>query len=126
MLFRSGRPVTPRECFQLAGVETPELTMLARASKKQILMRMLLNLQRAYMQARDYPRAVMTLNYLLDSEPEMAPWRKLRGMLLLELKRFSLAQADLEVYLTLQPEAADAEFIRQQILSIRQWAARNN
>ena len=72
------------------------------------------------------PRAVMTLNYMLDAEPEMAPWRKLRGMLLLELKRFSLAQADLEVYLTLQPEAADAEFIRQQILSIRQWAARNN
>ena len=54
--FGGGRPVTPRECFQLAGVETPELTMLARASKKQILMRMLLNLQRAYMQARDYPQ----------------------------------------------------------------------
>ena len=124
--FGGGHAVTPRECFELAGVEAPELTMLARATKKQILMRMLLNLQRAYMQSRDYPQAVATLNYLVEAAPEVLPWRKLRGALLLELKRFALAQADLEAYLAAQPEAPDADLVRQQIQSIRQWSARNN
>jgi regulator of sirC expression with transglutaminase-like and TPR domain len=124
--FGGGRPVSPVECFQLAGVEKPDLRLLGRASNKQILMRMLQNLQRAYMQARDYSRAVETLGFLLDGAPGTAGWHKLRGALLLELKRFALARADLEAYLELQPEAADAEFIREQINSIRQWSARNN
>lgn len=124
--FGGGRLVTPAECFRLAGVAEPDAGMLARASKKQILMRMLQNLQRAYMQARDYPRAVATLDFLLDGAPGTAGWHKLRGALLLELKRFSLARADMETYLELQPEAADAGLIREQIQSIRQWSARNN
>jgi regulator of sirC expression with transglutaminase-like and TPR domain len=118
--------VSARECFQLAGVDVPDIQMLARASKKQIVMRMLQNLQRAYMQAREYPQAVAVLNYLLEGAPDVAAWRKLRGALLLELKRFSLAVADLDAYLEMQPDAADGDFIRQQIRSIRQWSARNN
>jgi regulator of sirC expression with transglutaminase-like and TPR domain len=124
--FGGGRVVSAKECFQLAGVDAPDIQMLARASKKQIVMRMLQNLQRAYMQAREYPQAVAVLNYLLEGAPDVAAWRKLRGALLLELKRFNLAVADLEAYLALQPEAADGDFVRQQIQSIRKWSARNN
>ena len=124
--FGGGRAVTPRECFELAGVASPDITMLARASKKQILMRMLQNLQRAYMQARDYPKAVVTLDLLLDGAPGTAGWHKLRGALLLELKKFALARADLEAYLELYPEAPDADFMRDQIQSIKKWSARNN
>lgn len=124
--FGGGKPVSPLECFELAGVTEPNPAMLARASKKQIVMRMLQNLERAYMQARDYPRAVATLDYLLDGAPDTAGWHKLRGALLLELKRFALARADLEAYLKLQPDAQDADFIREQIGSIRKWSARNN
>ena len=132
--FHGGRTITPRECFQLAGVQVPELGMLRRVSKKEIVMRMLQNLRGAYMRAQDWARTVETLDMLIvgfSSSPaveaaEMAPALKLRGLLRLELKRHQGARADLEKYLELQPDAADRQEIIQQISEIHRWLARVN
>ncbi len=124
--FGGGRAVSVRECFLMSGAKIPDLAFLARASQKQILMRMLQNLHRAYLQAHDYDRAVRTLDFLLDGDPTFAMWHKLRGALLLDRKRFGPAADDLERYLQMQPDAADADTIREQIMMIRRWQAQQN
>lgn len=124
--FGGGRTVSAAECFAMAGATVADPTLLARASKKQILMRMLQNLQRAYIQAKDYDRAIVTLGFLLDGAPRTAEWFKLRAALALELKRYGSARADLEAYLELQPQAKDRDTVREQVQSLRRWAARNN
>jgi regulator of sirC expression with transglutaminase-like and TPR domain len=132
--FHGGRTITPRECFQLAGARVPDLGMLRRVSKKQIVMRMLQNLRGAYWRAKDWPRTVETLDMLIlgfSAGPtvdaaEMAPAFKLRGLLRLELKRYQDARADLEKYLHLQPDASDRPEIISQIEAIHRWLARVN
>lgn len=124
--FGGGRALTAGECLALAGARVPDIALLARATPKQILMRMLQNLHRAYLEGRDFERAVRTLDFLLEGAPATALWHKLRGVLLLELKRFGAAKADLERYLELQPEGHDQDAIRSQLRHIREWEARKN
>ncbi len=124
--FGGGRPVSPAECYALAGATVADPQLLARVTNKQILMRMLQNLHRAYMQAKDYDRAVSTLNFLLEGAPGTAGWHKMRGALEWELKRYAAARADFETYLDLQPMAADRDTVREQLRSIRLQVAQNN
>jgi regulator of sirC expression with transglutaminase-like and TPR domain len=124
--FGGGRLLSVHECFLIAGQKVPDLTNLARATHKQILMRMLQNLHRAYLQAHDYDRAVRTLDFLLDGDPSCAIWHKLRGALLLDRKRYGAAADDLEHYLRLDPAASDADTMREQIATIRRRQAQQN
>lgn len=124
--FGGGRLVTPKECFALAGAKVFDPTLLARATNKQILMRMLQNLHRAYMEIGDFERAILTLNFLLDGAPGTPLWHKMRGVLSLELKRFGSARVDLETYLELQPQAFDRDVIQKQLHSIHLRVAQNN
>lgn len=124
--FGGGNVITPRQCFKFAGAGVPDPSLLARATQKQIVMRMLQNLHRAYMQGRDFDRAILTLNFLLDGAPETAAWLKLRGALLLDRKRYAAAAADLEAFLRLEPDANEADIIREQIHTIHRWQAQHN
>jgi len=131
--FHGGRTITARECFLLAGAQVPDLNMLRRVSKKQIVMRMLQFMRGAYSRLKDWPRTVETLDMLIagfSSAPadrvELAPAHKLRGLLRLELKRYQAARADLEQYLNLQPDAPDRPEIVKQIEGIHRWLARMN
>jgi regulator of sirC expression with transglutaminase-like and TPR domain len=130
--FHGGRTVTARECLMLAQV--PDPAVLRRASPRQIIVRMLQNLQRTYLERSDWPRAVETLDLLVlaashDAPPdpvELAGRHKLRGLLSLELKRHQAARADLETYLRLKPDAADRSEILKQLESIHRWLGRLN
>jgi len=128
--FHGGRTITARECFMLAGARVADPALLRRASPKQIVVRMLQNLQRVYLERNDWPRAVETLDLLFlgatADGPEIAGRHKLRGLLLLELKRYQAARADLETYLHLKPEAADRPEILKQLEAIHRWLARVN
>ncbi len=124
--FGGGQPVSANQCFAFAGTTVPDPGLLARATNKQILMRMLQNLQRAYMQSRDYDRAILTLNFLLDGVPDAPQWYKMRGALLVERRRFGPAVADFERYLQMQPQANDADIIKKQIQALRQRVAQQN
>ncbi len=124
--FHGGRTVTPQECFTLAGAPVADPALLRRVSKKTIVMRMLQNLRGVYLRREDWARAVQTLDLLLIGAPELTPWYKQRGLLQLELKRYQAARADLEKYLTLTPQAPDAEEIRKQLQAIHTWLARMN
>lgn len=123
--FGGGRTVTPLECFALAGMQVADPAMLRRASTKQIVMRMLQNLQEAYLRRGDFDRAVATLDRMLEGAQE-ASWYKLRGLLSLKIKRLQAARQDLERYLALKPEAPDREAILKQIEAIHRWLAQVN
>src|SRR5579862_421918 len=109
--YHGGRTVTRRECFMLAGSKVADPSLLQRVSNRDIVRRMIQNLHRGYMRRNDWPRALDTLDLLLLGNtagvPGMAGLHKLRGMLLVELRRYQEGRADLERYLALEPEAAD-------------------
>ncbi len=128
--FHGGRTITPRECFALAGARVADPSLLRRVSNRNIIRRMLQNLHSGYLRRKDWTRAVRTLDLLILAAPEksheMAAALKLRGLLLIELKRFQESRADFEKYLALEPAAADREEIQNQIVQIHRWLARNN
>ena len=75
-------------------------------------------------------RAVETLDLLILAAPseshELAAALKLRGLLLVELKRYHDARRDFEKYLALEPQASDREEVQKQIGAIHRWLARVN
>jgi len=128
--YNGGRTITPRECFALAGARVADPMLLSRATPKQIVMRMLQNLQRVYMQRNDWERSVETFDFLIlgteSDTPERAAQHKLRGLLSLELKRYQAARRDLEIYLKLQPDSVDRPEILKQLQAIHRWLAKVN
>lgn len=128
--FHGGRTITPRECFMLAGARVADPELLRRVSKKGIVRRMLQNLHSGYLKRKDWTRGVQTLDLLVLAAPpdshELAAALKLRGLLLIELKRFHDARRDFEKYLALEPQAADREQVEKQIAAIHRWLARVN
>jgi len=124
--FNGGRVISAAECFALAGATVADPSLLQRASKKQIAMRMLQNLHGAYLRRRDFAKAVDTLDLLIFGAPETAAWYKRRGALLIELKRYQAARRDLEKYLALEPDPADREEIQRHLAAIHRRIARVN
>jgi regulator of sirC expression with transglutaminase-like and TPR domain len=120
--FHGGRPITARDCFALAGSSVADPALLQRVSKKQIVMRMLQNLRNVYVRARDYSRAVSTLDLLIAGAPDLADWYRARGALLMEMHRGEAARRDFERYLTLEPKAPDRDEVAAQI----RWLSRLN
>lgn len=120
-----GKPITARDCFVLAGTQVFDPSILARVTKKQIVMRMLHNMRHVYLRANDYERAVAIMDWLLVGYPEAAAYKS-RGALLLELKKYQAARRDLEKYLELEPEAADRADIERRLEKIHHWLASLN
>ena len=73
--------------------------LLARASKQQILLRMLLNLKRIYVRMRSFPQARTLTELLLALDPSALTELRDRGLLAYHLNDFSTALRDLEAYL---------------------------
>lgn len=128
--FHGGRTVTPAECFALAGARVADPMLLRRVSNKDIVRRMVQNLHSGYLKRNDWTRAVQTLDLLIlaapDGSHELAAALKLRGLLLIELKRFHDARRDFERYLALEPQASDRAEVQKQISGIHQWLGRVN
>jgi regulator of sirC expression with transglutaminase-like and TPR domain len=99
---------------------------LRAATKKQILTRMLSNLLKIYADGNDYHRLLDMLERLLIINPDSPPHVRDHGLLLAALERPGEAVAELERYLALAPDAADAETIREQIKIIRKSQAKWN
>jgi regulator of sirC expression with transglutaminase-like and TPR domain len=79
--------------------------LLARAAKPQILARMLLNLQRVYVQMHSYPQARDVTELLLAVNPSATEALRERGMLAYHLNDLSGALRDLLAYLELSAKS---------------------
>jgi regulator of sirC expression with transglutaminase-like and TPR domain len=80
------------------SVESP---LFVHATKPQILVRMLLNLKRLYVQMHSFPQALLVTEMLRAIDPSAINELRDRGLLAYHLKDFSGALRDLQAYLRL-------------------------
>src|SRR5262249_44701673 len=100
--------------------------VLSSAGKRENLARMLRNLKENYLRFNQLPQALSGSERILLVQPQQGAELRERGMLYQQLECFRAALADFERYLELEPEAQDAEALRERIVELRQAAARIN
>jgi regulator of sirC expression with transglutaminase-like and TPR domain len=96
---------------------------LAAATKKQILRRMLNNLELIYLRQNDLTKGLSVVERLLVLDPASAVDIRDRGIIYLRLECFKQALEDLQRYISLAPQAEDAEAIRDQIADLTRQVA---
>ncbi len=106
---------------------------LPRASKPQILSRMLTNLKRIYVKMHSFPQARLVSDLLIAVDPSAFAELRDRGLLAYHLKDFSSALRDLQQYLKLAPsgegdeeERQDRERIWEHVKALRKRVASLN
>jgi len=129
--FDKGRLMTLGDCEELVksrtGVAIENRTAaFRRATKRQILTRMLQNLKGIYYRKQIWPKALQVSNLLVEAYPNAPEEVRARAAAQLQLRRFPAAKADLNRYLELSPRADDADKIREQIRSLDKWSAQWN
>lgn len=103
--FNGGAILAESDCRALlashedAMAFRPEL--LARATRRQVFARMLVNLKRLYVQNRSFPQAHAVTDALLTLSPSSLPELRDRGLLSYHLHDYPAALRDLEEYLRL-------------------------
>jgi regulator of sirC expression with transglutaminase-like and TPR domain len=101
--FHSGAILNEAECRQLLQPHMSEAafepSLLARATRRQILVRMLLNLKNLYVKMHSFPQARATTDALLALQPSSLADLRDRGLLAYHMNDFSRALRDLEEYL---------------------------
>jgi regulator of sirC expression with transglutaminase-like and TPR domain len=129
--FHKGRLLTLSECEDLvqdrAGVSIENRAVaFRRATKRQILTRMLQNLKGIYYRKQMWPKALQVSNLLVAAYPNAPEEVRARAAAQLQMRRFPAAKADLSRYLELAPRADDADKIREQIRNLDKWSAQWN
>ena len=126
--FHGGALLTREMLSRQSGGET-----LLRASKPQILFRMLTNLKRLYVKMQSFPQARFVADLLLAVDPGAITELRDRGLLAYHLKDFSAALRDLQAYLKLIPageqdeeERRDRERIWEHVKTLRKRVASLN
>ena len=105
-----------------APSEEQVVAMLESAGARDVALRMLRNLKAIYMNLGDLQRALSCADRIVRVAPDAAAEVRERAALYLKLECFRAAMADFERYLELQPEAADADEVREQLLDLRRSA----
>ena len=86
--------------------------MLAPASHRAIVMRMLRNLKNLYQEQSDVEKALRCADRLVRLAPQHADTVRDRGMLYHQLGHLRAARDDLARYLAMAPQADDVETVR--------------
>jgi regulator of sirC expression with transglutaminase-like and TPR domain len=112
--FHAGAILNEQDCRELLATHTQdaafERTLLGRATRRQILVRMLMNLKLIYVKWRSFPQARLVTDLLLALAPSSLTELRDRGLLAYHMNDFSAALRDLEAYLKLaKPAEADED-----------------
>ena len=129
--FHGGRILSFADCCALAkqsaGVDLrSNPAVLAPVTKRQILVRMLSNLKAIYLRGEAFDKARQVLDLLIEAMPEYAEEYRHRGLIHLQQQNHRAAQADLEMYLRLEPSAPEREQVQKQLVLIQRWKAGMN
>ena len=84
-------------------------SLLAPATRHDIVVRMLVNLKRLYVRMRSFPQARFVSTLLLTADPSAVHELRDRGLLAYHLEDFASALRDLEEYLRLSPGEMPAD-----------------
>lgn len=101
-------------------------TLLAPASKHDMITRLLRNLKAAYLREDDDANALLAVERLLVLTPGDPDEIRDRGLLHYRMHRFGLALDDLSEYLRRRAEAIDREQIEAHVVSLRRLVANLN
>jgi regulator of sirC expression with transglutaminase-like and TPR domain len=108
-------------------------SLLARATRKQVLLRMLLNLKRLYVRMRSFPQAREVTDILLALQPSSISELRDRGLLAYHMNDVSAALRDLEEYLKLtkmadldEEQRKDTEQVWEHVKTLRRRVAQLN
>ena len=122
--FHGGELLTRSECvalvFERTGAEPPPPAFLP-CLPKQIVLRMLQNLKAVYVQSGAYEKALNAVDLVVSSRTFVPGEYKQRAVILLQMRRYRAAMADLENYLKAEPQAADREDVVKQIEAIHRY-----
>lgn len=132
--FNQGRPVSAEELRDRAsphmGGQTPDdqqlLQILAPATHRTMLMRMLRNLKGLYLESGDWERVARSADRLLRIAPDTADALRDRGIAYQALGYAPGARTDLLRYLQLLPEASDRDAIRTRLIELGTARSRLN
>jgi regulator of sirC expression with transglutaminase-like and TPR domain len=129
--FNDGAMLNAEDCEQrmkvvYAGEMPFKPEYLMPVSRRQILTRMLNNLRHIYMSVRQFRKALMIVDLVLAIYPRSPEDVKQRASLRFSVGQLGGALSDLDQYLKMNPEASDADEIRQTALSIRRTLATRN
>ena len=122
--FNQGRPVSIEELRErvtphldgLAPSDSQLFQILAPATARTILMRMLRNLQTIYQHQGDFERVARSADRILKLSPDLPEALRDRGFAYAEIGYRSGANADLTRYLQLRPDAEDADGVRNLLI----------
>jgi regulator of sirC expression with transglutaminase-like and TPR domain len=92
--------------------------LMARATKPQILVRMLLNLKRLYVNMHSFPQARDITELLLAIDPTAAEELRDRGLIAFHLHDYAAALRDLQLYLQLSGKKTVDEDDRDEYATI--------
>jgi regulator of sirC expression with transglutaminase-like and TPR domain len=109
--FHGGAQLSEYDCRQLLrqhiGDEAAfDATLLAPATRHDIVVRMLVNLKRLYVRMRSFPQARFISSLLFGIDPSAISELRDRGLLAYHLQDFAGALRDLEEYLRLVPKSS--------------------
>ena len=136
--FNGGALLNEHDCRLLlkrhTGTEAAwEPSLLARATRRQILVRMLLNLKQLYVRWRSFPQARAVADLLLTLSPSAVSEMRDRGLLAYYMNDFPAALRDLEGYLrvaklgdTSDEQRKDREQIWEHVKALRRRVASLN
>jgi regulator of sirC expression with transglutaminase-like and TPR domain len=136
--FHGGAILDEADCRQLlsrAGEGSAfEPSLLARATRRQVLIRMLNNLKRLYVKMHSFPQARATTDVLLALQPSSLIDLKDRGLLAYNMNDFSHALRDFEEYLKLarlaeqddDDERKETEQVWEHVKTLRRRVAQLN
>ena len=102
--FHGGAILSEPDCRKLLRSHVGEAAafdrrLLMRATKQQIIIRMLVNLKRLYVRMRSFPQGRAVTELLLALDPSALTELRDRGLLAYHLNDFAAALRDLEAYL---------------------------
>ena len=112
--FHGGALLSEHDCRELlrqhVGDEAAfDHALLEPASRHHIVVRMLVNLKRLYVNMRSFPQARFISDLLLAVDPSAISELRDRGLLAFHLEDFNAALRDLETYLRLVPKRSDPQ-----------------
>jgi regulator of sirC expression with transglutaminase-like and TPR domain len=102
------------------------LSILAPATHRAILARMLRNLKGVYAERGEWDKGLRCADRLVRLEPQQSEEHRDRGMFYLKVGHMSAAREDLSRYLAMQPEAEDADAVRGALIEVSGRPARFN
>jgi len=110
--------------YALYGGKVPfHPDFLEPATKKQILTRILNNLNVIYLKQHNWAKGLAVVDRLMILDPGSAQDLRDRGMIYSKMECFRQALEDLQSYLQLAPGARDAQEVREQISDLAKQVA---